>query len=626
MKRIFIFILFILCLPCWSLSADSKNDNGEKEHVNTPAKDFMADAPWRVKSTITPIPIGFLITDSDFNDLPYLDTLEIYLVKSGGVEEKIFSHDFGGLYIKQSVWEYMTTTFENADNAGLNGKSITAANLGYNQGDIIQFKAWIKGRDDFWQGGAFTFSRVLKVHVGQAFPRFDSNWLYGDTHYHTEKTNNPYEYGGGLGILKLSIEAMDLDFVTTTDHASDVLCYLSGINYDIYYDLNESRWTSLRDWINTNNNESGLPLILGEEVTAQPVSGLAKDQIHMLVYNNSHFISGKIDCLNNAQYSLSSKLNELESSGVAFAAHPQDTMDVLFVGTMKAWTKDNVEIGLNYDTFAGFEVWNTRTTMATSGGDVENIDPFINNGGFQTQYGESEQNKHFYKNLTLSIAQWEAVLVQKLNPIRKVVINAGSDAHGDLNYFTYFEFNSDMLGCNDNAIAKARTLVYAPAKSKDSVLYGLKNGHSIITDGPILLVGIDKNKDGKLEKNNGDSIVGDIVNVASGSTVDILIQWEAYDNVPIKSVKIFLGKEMMHEFNPSSSQGISGNGLKGSKTYTLPAISSNQYLRVECTTQDFTNASGFTDRYRAYTNPIWFSSGIQTQSKALPWLNLLLLQ
>ncbi|MDM8550373.1 hypothetical protein QUF72_09855 [Desulfobacterales bacterium HSG2] len=147
----------------------------------------------------------------------------------------------------------------------------------------------------------------------------------------------------------------------------------------------------------------------------------------------------------------------------------------------------------------------------------------------------------------------------------------------------------------------------APAHSKDSVLEGLKNGNSIITDGPVVLIGIDKNGDGKLDKGDGDSIVGDIALMED--KVEILISWIAYNDVGINSIKLFSGKNLIHEFNPANDSSLSGNDREGYKVFEFIPDSDrmNQYLRAECVTQVFINSSGFTDRYRAYTNPLYFT-------------------
>lgn len=571
-------------------------------YPNTYAKDFMADAPWRVKDTSTEIPIGFFIKDSDVNDLPDLNSVEIYHRKKNGTWERIYYHSFGGMYLSQEFWEWVATKFENAENALLNGKSITAGNLGYQAGDTIDLIAYIKGADDWWQGGSFTFSRRLRISVETPFPRPDADWLYGDAHYHTIYTRNPYEYGGGLNTTKLAIKAIDLDWVTTTEHASDYSDW----------DLNQSLWQDFKTQIEKQNNLSGLPFIIGEEISCQPVTGTVKDGIHLLVHNNSQFISGSVNLLNDAMLSLESRLKEVEKNpyAIAFAAHPSDMTDIIGVGDICEWSDINFQTALKYPFFYGLEVWNTRKTMSSPGGNLDDIDPFTgSNGGWVTKYDETNRESHFLPNLEKSIEKWTNLMEKHLNPIRKIVITAGSDAHGDMNYFSYMKFNLERLGTNDNALGKVRTLVYAPDHSKLSVLDGLKNGHSIVTDGPVLLIGFDMNNDWELRKKDGDFIVGDVIHIPKVEHIQITIKWISYNKIPIKSVKLFLKKEMIHEFSPENDMSILGDARRGSKKVDIYGkFQTNGYLRAECISESFIDNSGYTDRYRAYTNPIWFDT------------------
>jgi len=589
-------ILFRL-LVCFFLIAPGVVSAKEPRYPNTFAKDFMADAPWRVKNTMGTIPVSFIIKDSNINDLPDLDSVEIYLLRKG-IRERIYRHNFNGILLGQFFWEWVATEFEDAENHDLNGKPITAEYLGFETGDTIELEARINGRDDWWQGGAFNFSRRLRVHVEEPFPRPSSDWMYGDTHYHSQYTANPYEYGGGLEILKLAIEAIDLDWITVTDHASDFSDW----------DLNTWRWNQLKDQINDKNTASGLPLILGEEITCQSTSGIGEKQIHLLVYNNEKFVSGKIDMLNNALTSLYSVLNELNADSLAFSAHPMDQTDIIFVGDIAPWSDENVETAIQYNNYYGFEVWNTRKTMESPGGNLDHINPFTSAAeGWERQYGENDRGNHFLPNLEIGIQKWVELLGNHLNPIRKIVIEAGSDAHGDLNYFSHVAFNTRRLATNDNATGKVRTLVYAPGHSKNSVLEGLKNGNSVITDGPVLLIGMDRNRDKKLDKGDGDYIIGDIA--PWKGKVEILISWMSYNHVGISKVKLFMGRNMIYEFNPAYDNDF-GDEQEGYKI--VEVISdlelTNQYLRAECVSETFTNNSGFGDCHRAYTNPLWLSA------------------
>ena len=600
MKKTTIFVVFVFCLAI--LTADTFAA-GQKRYADTPLfNDAMADAPWRVKSPDTPLPIGFFINDTNIDDLNELHTAEVFLVRNGA-NERIFFHDFDDQKIEETFWEYVVTHFENADNPDLNGKPITPAALGFGTGDTVELIASMKGEDDAWQDD-LDFTIRLRVEVGEPFPRPDGNWLYGDAHYHTQFTRNPYEYGAGLSTIRLALAAIDLDWVTLTDHASD----------NNGWDLDETDWNTSRNRINAMNTQSGLPFLMGEEITCQPVAGREENGVHLLVYNNDTFISGKISTEIHAKYDLNSRLAALNSAGLAFAAHPSDNMEVnrmfgIDIGDIIPWSADNFGTALSYGTFYGLEIWNTRMTMRTTGGDLDNINPFtrpLDSGGTGWAQPENLADQNAYlDNLNESLVQWETLLLANLDPIRKIVVNAGSDAHGDLNYFTSLgDFTDpDDVDCYDNAVGKARTLVYAPARTGASVLAGMKNGHAIITDGPVLLIGMDNNQDNMLNKSDGDAIVGDVVGVADMTEAVIFIQWIAYGNVKIRSIRLILNGEPLTEIIPE-------NGIRGYATHTLTLGEGqgNRYIRAECVSDEFINKSGFPETYRAYTNPIWFAS------------------
>ncbi|MFO0724358.1 MAG: hypothetical protein U1E65_11280 [Myxococcota bacterium] len=62
----------------------------------------------------------------------------------------------------------------------------------------------------------------LRVHLGEAgLPRFDSGWVYGDLHYHSQGTDNEGESAYSHRAVLQAMRVMGLDFTFATDHASD---------------------------------------------------------------------------------------------------------------------------------------------------------------------------------------------------------------------------------------------------------------------------------------------------------------------------------------------------------------------------------------------------------------------
>lgn len=67
-----------------------------------------------------------------------------------------------------------------------------------------------------------TLRNYVQVHFGEApLPRFDSRWIYGDLHYHSQGTDNEGESGYNYRGVVRAMGAMGLDFLFATDHASN---------------------------------------------------------------------------------------------------------------------------------------------------------------------------------------------------------------------------------------------------------------------------------------------------------------------------------------------------------------------------------------------------------------------
>lgn len=67
-----------------------------------------------------------------------------------------------------------------------------------------------------------TFTQYVNVHLGESpMPRFDSNWYYGDIHYHSQGTDNDGESGYSYRSALQAMGAIGLDFAFATDHASN---------------------------------------------------------------------------------------------------------------------------------------------------------------------------------------------------------------------------------------------------------------------------------------------------------------------------------------------------------------------------------------------------------------------
>lgn len=132
------------------------------------------------------------------------------------------------------------------------------------------------------------FANTFRVHLAQQpLPRFDSGWVYGDIHYHSQGTDNEGESAHSYRAVIQAMRAMGLDFIVASDHASssdqltdldkvfvdqlpDDLPYLPDWDWiknkildflegkgptvetaiDAARDMNPRRWSYLHRWLN----------------------------------------------------------------------------------------------------------------------------------------------------------------------------------------------------------------------------------------------------------------------------------------------------------------------------------------------------------------------------------------
>ena len=611
-------------------------------YVDTFHRDFNADAPWRVQNAHTQIPFSFLIKDVWKDGLTsqyFLHRLVITTYSYGGAPARtIYDHDFGVLGLKidehtegviNGNWEWNINTFENADDRQLDGLPITASNLGHSSGQNIFFVASMVGSAvEVTVSGPkiypHLFSKYLKIHVGESLPKPGPDWYYGDTHFHTEYTNDLKEYGGQLTAVKDAASAMGLDFITTTDHASDLgygpLGWFGWFGWFSCGDLCQASWIDLRDRINELNDSNELPFIQGEEITCQAVSGRVGNGIHLLIYNNEKFIAGSIGEFSEAYESLESKLDELKSDGpgFAYAAHPVDDFPI-----GSPWSVENYRTALDRSVFAGsvfagLEIWNGRKTKKSCPDLLWDlcpnlildfyVNPFDDNGEWPNKVDNWDAK------LIEGIEKWDELLRANLDPLTKIFISGGSDAHGDMNYVV--GGLGELIDLNDNAMGKVRTLVYASGgKNRENILNGLKNGRSVVTDGPVGIFGMDRDQNGRLEGNGSDVIIGDHIVLPQTDSTTFFIQWNSTEEFgDINEIAIFRGDRLQ---TWELAKLYPFNGREGSLTWSQNAtmVPGTYYYRVEARIRD--NNGNIV--YRGYTNPIWITYSCLTTVSQYHW-------
>jgi len=530
--------------------------------ANNLGLDIVADVPWRIEPNKN-IPLLLMVKDADQNDYPVYE-IRIYDDKwpYGG---SFFGEDvlvdtidltgsgtcFGKTYLNiDHDWYYG----EGADSIHeLNPASFTKDSNG-----IIHIYVYYDAAtlcDPFNYDAEFS----INLKPSDYYLPSLSNWYAGDVHYHSNYTDNSVEFGFPIESTVDAGKAIGLDWVTVTDHSFDLDSHMPSLD-------ETGKWAQIgndcRDVSQGGYSDSEFKCIRGEEVSSVNADGKF---IHFLSYGISAVIEGEgadglpwpfpnednLDTNGDGwdDYPETHSLSEVitfvnNQGGFGYAAHPEahPWHDVIL--ERGKWQPEDYAL----EGYVGLEVWNT-----------------INN--------DNDRDS--------GLKIWEDLLLSD----RKVFISGGSDAHGD------FSHSTTVLGDSDNAFGKVRTYVYTETFGEDGILDALKNGHSIMTDGPLVIFNI-TNEYGETK------IIGDEI---SGSQFTLNIQWNSTSEFgTVSQITVYNGTIGAKKENPTPIYSFSPNNLNGVQTYKdladkIPQLQTS-YIRIEATTNK---------GKRAYTNPIW---------------------
>jgi len=558
--------------------------SGDK-YPNTYAKDIDIDAPWFVIDEMTQFPVQFYIKDANVIDLEELEGLyiEVPRSRSGGdfsdtdtIFRKVYSPVIEDLSL--SFWD--TVVF-------------IAVPEGYSAGQTIYMKATI----DFEDGLPLDerFSKVLAVKVGgDGLPKFP-DWYQGDCHFHTSITNNAYEFGGSFRMIAECSRAMGVDFVMLTDHASDS----SNVFGFLADDLNLSDWLAIPDSIATYGR--GYPVMIrGEEAD---IRSPGSSRNHLLIYGNHEFFPAKIDFSIAEKTHADARAFLLASpEAVSYPAHPYNP-DYL-------WEDSVVDSGFEAGVFQGLQIWNERSVFDIDVDLDEYCDPFPFSSGTMLRGGLWDSD------LLLGLTKWDSFLWQAialadLEHPRKIFINGGSDAHGDFNYFTYYPFAGGIpvpdIYATDNAFAKVRTLAYCPlGLDEASILRALRNGNTVVTDGPI----INLRSFSGCDLPESYKIIGQTDTVKFGGTDSLKIDYKASAEFGGTIKRLTLKK--IHPLSPTPetvSLDSLLSGFDGSFSIPLDPPVDEGWCCYRLEAMTFLEGEQYIkpdSAYRCFTNPIWF--------------------
>jgi hypothetical protein len=302
-------------------------------------------------------------------------------------------------------------------------------------------------------------------------------------------------------------------------------------------------------------------IVRGEEVTCENDEG---KNVHFLVFGQTELVQGSGDGAERwlhtrSEHTISEVLKVKSRGAAAFAAHAQEPVPFL------------------QRLLLGRGVWSFRDLQNEGLAGLQII-----NGKLDVGF---EQSYRVWVRLLLSGSRVSAI--------------AGNDAHGNFNRFrqigipflTIREHQHQLFG-------KWRTGIFIEGDlSEKSVLLALRQGRSIMTDGPVVQMTA-MSSDGQLV-GIGGTIRADSVHLS----IDILSSEEFGQIVAIRVIVGKVGTAI--EQTAFRFEGNQGFGLQ--KDFSLDRTSAN-YVRVEVTTSDSGNCDG--KPHFCFTNPIWIDSQV----------------
>jgi hypothetical protein len=452
-----------------------------------------------------------------------------------------------------------------------------------------------------------------------------AGWYRGDPHYHCAFTDNPAERGYPLGVTKQAALQAGFDWVMLADHSTD----LDAERYA--EELREVR----------QYRDGRFLFIRGEEVTTASGQEGFLTTIHLLALPSpddpdkgfpdpAHaadvVIQGGDGSVTSPAPPLKNVLARIAAAGgFAYAAHPFDPLSPVMRGG--SWDLDTDFLAPGGTQLApglvGLEAWNRATSVTAD----DPRDPFcIRRGANPSACFQPDKEADQYVRLEKAIEiGWRPLLQKGLaatgssasGPRFKAFLAAGSDAHGDFNYeatmdVTDFVFKPSraLTGyAEDNALGKISTVVFAPAgmgTRGEQVLRALRDGHSAMSNGPLLVAGFDRNSNGTLH-DPADVVVGGEIASTLAELPPLEIEWVSSEEFgPLESIRLIVGtatgEAKPEEIPVPPAKGLASGGLVS--VDLRPFLGKNQgawsYLRLEARSRNFAGRE-----FRCYTNPIW---------------------
>lgn len=433
------------------------------QYWNTAAKELFGDAPWITRSGV--FPVVFVVKDASQNPICNL-TVSVYQ-HVGPARYPVQTVPVGSVNFDQF---YLTGGFSLSNlPVAVNAPGDTA---------LIEWEATYQDNLCFSAHVSRYYNRITR---GQPLPEL-ANWYRTDTHYHSRFTDNLFEFGGMLWMVRYAAEVVGLRAVCLTDHSTDIRTT-----------ANEFGWQQLLAEADAYTDDL-VVLIPGEELTvdSNESNDFPDNRIHLLAAGLTRPLLAPEECCSeNSSPQLWTLRQALDSvsvqGGVALAAHPSATFGVGYGGELTRWSDTNFDIAGTYPVFVGAESFNERRTV---------LDRSIPNDDEVYGY-DWVPNSAWPDAWNASLADFCAQVRRSLDPLRPLALAGGSDAHGDFGRKYTNRYGITGRVVNDNAIGKVHTLVYSPAGlSRNGILDGMRNRQMVMTDGPAMTVWVDGDGNG----------------------------------------------------------------------------------------------------------------------------------
>ncbi|MGA9406753.1 MAG: CehA/McbA family metallohydrolase [Bacteroidota bacterium] len=380
-------------------------------------------------------------------------------------------------------------------------------------------------------------------------------WNQGDTHTHSSYTDDQVEFGSPIEASVELSKAMGLSFFCVTDHSYDLDDCIDNF---LVNDPEIPKWRSQQqniDEINSQHND--FTIVRGEEVSC---SNHAQRNVHLLLWGTKKFFAGSGDSAERwfrtaSENTIGDILSNKEDHVVAYAGHPTEATPFFQWLLIKRGTWDFNDMDQNG--LAGLQVLN------------------------------GDANQAFSKGLE----SWTRLLLRG----RKIFIAAGNDAHGNFNrfkqigipFFTIRENGRQLFG-------KMRTAVNSDSLTETSLLEALRDGHTVITNGPLIVFTI-TNESGKT------AAIGETI---SGARLQLHIrglttkEFGAFCELKIIFGRIGTGSEVVR----MKKQILNLFTLDMRIDFEVCTYQVSSYIRIEGFASH--SADGGTSGF-CYTNPIW---------------------